>query len=647
MIYVQFRPKVILVIFFIVMSLLTQAALSGAAPSTAAIIPADRVVDWTQAGIPGGIPSVSEGASVLDYGAVPNDGQDDSSAFQEAIDAVKGTTNNAITIPAGDYNINTSLEIDDSVVLRGVDPTATRLIFDVGNADAIEVVTYQRGDWVDVVDGMAKGSTTLTVSNAAAFTSGDFFEIQQDNDPDKMYTDPRWEQGWAEQSVGQIGVVEAVDGNTLSLREPLNIDFDTNLNPVIRTQGLVSYVGIENLHLDRSGDTGDASMILWKNAAYTWVRNVESEFAAKSHIGANTVYRCEVRDSYFHEAHNYGGGGHGYGVELGYHTTGCLTQNSIFETLRHAMMVHLGANGNVFAYNYSRDPVSDSGTLPDISIHGHYPFGNLFEGNVVSEIGIGDFWGPAGPYNTYLRNCVYHEGLWHQDQSHTQNIVGNELPDASGNFLGARDDDTSAGVLEHGNYVDGAVQWDPTIPEREIPSSYLYTNKPDFYGTMSWPSTGADIAVSCTNPAKVRYETGDPGVPTPTPCVDCPTPTPTSMPEPTSTPVDGACMVDYEVGNEWNDGFRAEITITNNVSTPIVGWTLTWIYAEGQQVERAWNADVTQSGNSVTAANPASHWNGTIEANGGIVTFGMVSTHTGTVAVPTDFVLNGTACTGN
>ncbi|MBM4395981.1 MAG: hypothetical protein FJ087_09850 [Deltaproteobacteria bacterium] len=53
------------------------------------------------------------------------------------------------------------------------------------------------------------------------------------------------------------------------------------------------------------------------------------------------------------------------------------------------MMVTTGANGNVFGYNYSRDPYR-SETINDfsgdISVHGHWPFANLFEGNVVANV---------------------------------------------------------------------------------------------------------------------------------------------------------------------------------------------------------------------------------------------------------------------
>jgi endoglucanase len=61
-------------------------------------------------------------------------------------------------------------------------------------------------------------------------------------------------------------------------------------------------------------------------------------------------------------------------------------------------------------------------------------------------------------------------------------------------------------------------------------------------------------------------------------------------------------------------------------------------------VTGGWNATLSQSGNQVTVSNPASYWNGTIAANGGSVTFGLQGTFTGSVVIPSDYAVNGTAC---
>lgn len=106
------------------------------------------------------------------------------------------------------------------------------------------------------------------------------------------------------------------------------------------------------------------------------------------------------------------------------------------------------------------------------------------------------------------------------------------------------------------------------------------------------------------------------------------------------------CTVDYVITNQWNSGFQADITITNNSNTPIQGWVLDWTFIGNEQFDSGWNASFTSTGNTVTASNSANHWNGTINANHGAVSFGVQGTHSGNVQIPTNFMINGVACNG-
>ncbi|MDG4792895.1 cellulose binding domain-containing protein [Micromonospora sp. WMMD1082] len=133
------------------------------------------------------------------------------------------------------------------------------------------------------------------------------------------------------------------------------------------------------------------------------------------------------------------------------------------------------------------------------------------------------------------------------------------------------------------------------------------------------------------------------GNPTPPPTNPPPTTPPPTNPPPTTPPPGGSssCAVSY-TANSWNNGFTADVRISNTGSSTINGWTLTYSLPSGQQVSNAWNATVSQSGSSVTARN-VGH-NGTI-APGGSASFGYQGTLSGTYSSPTSFSLNGTACT--
>ena len=294
----------------------------------------------------------------------------------------------------------------------------------------------------------------------------------------------------------------------MTFRTPLHFDVISNLNPQLRPQGFVRGVGFENFYIERL--QGGNNTFQFKNAAYCWIRNIESYHTQKSHITNNTTIGCEFRDSYFHRSFSYGDGGAGYGVEFGFHSTDGLCENSIFDSLRHAMLVQAGAIGCVFGYNYSINPVQGEGETnlnegwdpPDISLHGHYARMNLFEGNVVTEIGIGDYWGPMGPGNTFLRNVVKGPGVYLYDHSHFQNLVGNTIT----NWI---DDGSSAGTVRHGEKVNGEMVWNDGIEDHVLPVSYYLHNKPAF--TAVFNGHQQDRTLRTVKSSTVKVGIGKPG----------------------------------------------------------------------------------------------------------------------------------------
>jgi photosystem II stability/assembly factor-like uncharacterized protein len=169
----------------------------------------------------------------------------------------------------------------------------------------------------------------------------------------------------------------------------------------------------------------------------------------------------------------------------------------------------------------------------------------------------------------------------------------------------------------------GEPAGEPPTPT-PCPGGVCATNTPTATATNTPPPTSTTIATDTPTPTETAI--------------------PTESPVPTDTPPSGACTVNYTVTNQWGNNFQADLTITNHLATAVSGWTLLWTYDAGQQVTYAWGATVTQSGSEVTASNPADHWNGTINANGGSVSFGLQGTYEGSLVVPTTFTLNGQAC---
>ncbi|MEV6498051.1 glycoside hydrolase family 6 protein [Streptomyces prunicolor] len=100
------------------------------------------------------------------------------------------------------------------------------------------------------------------------------------------------------------------------------------------------------------------------------------------------------------------------------------------------------------------------------------------------------------------------------------------------------------------------------------------------------------------------------------------------------------CSVDYKVQNQWDTGFTAAVTITNNGAAKS-SWAAKWSYAGNQKVTSGWNAKISQSGTAVTAANET--YNGSL-GTGSSVSFGFNASYSGTNALPTTFTLDGVTC---
>ena len=159
------------------------------------------------------------------------------------------------------------------------------------------------------------------------------------------------------------------------------------------------------------------------------------------------------------------------------------------------MLLQVGANGNVLAYNYSRDPYWDEPPLPtnsagDAVLHGNYPYLNLFEGNIVQHIVVDNSHGINGPNNTFFRNRSQLYGIFmNTGAGATDSVtyVGNEVTGTGpfqGNYSLA-----GTGHFEYGNNVKGTITPTGTtsLPEKSL---YL-SSTPEFWSSnLPWPHIG-------------------------------------------------------------------------------------------------------------------------------------------------------------
>ncbi|NUM33631.1 MAG: dockerin [Candidatus Brocadiae bacterium] len=474
---------------------------------SAQIIPSGQLVDWSNAGYPGDVPVPSQTVNVMDFMASGTGVVNDQPAIVKAIASLGGKPG-IVYFPSGTYRLDAGVSIPSHVVLRGEGITSRLHL--AHSSIGLYAVGKAANSFVPAISGYSKGSKSIAISDASFFSAGNYIEIRQANG--SWDTKPA---SWATYSVGQIVKVESVEQNTLNLEDALRIDYSASLSPEVRKIIPVENIGIEMLYLERTdaSTTGTGYNIAFQFAVKCWAKAIESNKSQGSHCMIGQSSQIEVTGCYFHHANKYDGGGtRGYGVTINNHAGQCLIENNIFRYLRHAMMTKHGANGNVFAYNYSLEPYRNGewefpqDFAGDISLHGHYSYANLFEGNIVQNIYIDQTWGPSGPYNTMFRNRAELYGLiMTSDQTTNQNFVGNEITKKG--ILYGKYILTGIDHFAYGNNVYGTIQPNPANELGD--SSYYLENRPVFWNLAQWPCLGIPYTINTgTIPAKERYLSG-------------------------------------------------------------------------------------------------------------------------------------------
>ncbi|WP_430499792.1 cellulose binding domain-containing protein [Micromonospora trifolii] len=115
--------------------------------------------------------------------------------------------------------------------------------------------------------------------------------------------------------------------------------------------------------------------------------------------------------------------------------------------------------------------------------------------------------------------------------------------------------------------------------------------------------------------------------PTTPPPTDPPPTDPPTTPPPTGEP--GTCAATYRTLNTWPGGFQAEVTVANNSTAPLNGWTVGLTLASGQAISSLWSGTNTGTTGSVTVRNAT--YNGTVGPNAS-TTFGFTATGNGATA---------------
>lgn len=383
-------------------------------------IPADRVVSWQFAGYGNNTSDVPYAKKTIRIDDSKDFLEDYSDEINNAIAQADGITLTEIYFPERIYYIEHPIIIDrNNILLRGAGPDASKIVsrgFESENDPVIQIrgkLSSSRAVEIRNIQEIEKGSRFLYVQDPLQFEPGSYAEIYQPNGSWNKKDDT-----WDDYSVGQIVRIEAIIGDEtgrimlqLAEEDRTRIKFaDSNLSAstYIRRIIPVHNVGLEDLYIN---GLSYGYELYWQDkffnidynyAVRCWITNVYSQRAGQAHVRINRSSEILIHGCYFRDAVHYGNGGYGYGIEIGYHSGRCLIENNIFWHLRHAMLVQLGANGNVFGYNFSGN--AHPKDIGDAVCHGNYAFANLFEGNYCDMPRVDYEQDTNGPHNTYFRN---------------------------------------------------------------------------------------------------------------------------------------------------------------------------------------------------------------------------------------------------
>jgi len=549
-----------------------KTGISTVSIGTFTLIPAQRLTTWNP-GVPGGVPARTTICATVAAATYSNGTLDATAGIQAALDACP--VGQVVQLSAGDFKITGTLHITKGIVLRGQGPTLTKLKMPVGtNANLITVGTqwFKFTQSTNLASNAVKGAQTAVLASNPGLTAGEIVVVDQITDPTITEWSTKSPPGdvsrtWftrPDRPVGQVMEVQSVNGTTITFTTPFHIDFQTAFTaqltrfsnvdngPVVPA---VKYAGVEDLYV--YGGSGGQGNIWLSNAAYSWIKNVESDFQDGPSIAIDASFRSVVRDSYVHSTQTPSPGGGGYGFSFSWYSADNLLENNISWNMNKVMVMRSSGGGNVIAYNYMEDGwISYSTGWTEVGLNGSHmtcPHYELFEGNQSFNFDGDNTWGNS-VYITVFRNHLTGKrrsvtplaltdtqnpraiGLMegHKWYSFVGNVLGtanqNPFPSTSyvldspfpwtdnpvgmwrlgynpENWNAAPDTNVTGTVIREGNYdyATNLVHWG-SVPGT-IPASLYLSGKPAFFGTNPWPWVDPTGTVKvATLPARVRFD---------------------------------------------------------------------------------------------------------------------------------------------
>ena len=436
------------------------------------ILDPSRAIDWSSAGVKGGIPNPTNICVTRSAGT-------SAATINSDITNCSNAGGGVVYLNAGTYSMTTGISLKSNVTLRGGGANATILNFSgtgsyywggyyVGfqgywtntaaegpPGPATGADPAKTRNWTGTAEGGAgvypKGATHLILNSApTGLLVGDMLELTQNDDAGvangvlvcSAGACSREGSGYTYGTAQRQNVrVEAINGNTVTIYPGIYAgNWRTSQSPKANWWGGdIRMAGLEDLRVNGSVQTW-AAILFW-HAADCWMSGVAvapyvgSSWSSTRHgILLHITRNITIQNSWLDRM---AGGGNGSTTSYGiapFGSTASLILNNIVRDVESPMLSNTDPVGDVFAYNYVPNvctaPSGCSGLYTGHEVGSQYL---LLEGNIGTLI-RGDTYHGTHNLWTIFRNYLSSSAEASLDlQSHVRyvNVVGNILGSAS------------------------------------------------------------------------------------------------------------------------------------------------------------------------------------------------------------------------
>ncbi len=442
-------------------SLCLTASHSSAQP-WAGIVDPSRAIDWSQAGVPGGVPNrTTQCSSIAAYTGT-------AATINTAI--ANCASGGYVSLGAGTFTLSTGITLKSGVTLRGQGANATFISFASGTTGAAcgytaavcigSTALPSPGDEKNVCNwtaGYARGSTTISIGNCGSATPAKgaignlqvggmiiLDQVDEANDTGTVWNclagvaeggtqcanNGTGNGGGARNNGGSVGgvsarsqqqivVVTSCDG-TSTAGHVCTSGTNMTISPGLympnwrstqlpqawysNTSTQLSGAGVENISFDFT-NFGDRALEL--NSCYgCWIKGVRSMNSGRDHVMIAATSHDTVQDSYFYQSQSHATVS--YTIESFWGVGDTLIQNNISQQVTDSMPnCNGGCEGNVHAYNFAIDDIYTTAGWMQGSFYQHASGSafTLWEGNIGPGYTADDVHG-THHFDTLFRNYL-------------------------------------------------------------------------------------------------------------------------------------------------------------------------------------------------------------------------------------------------